>query len=216
MSSTIKVNVLFQPQYSIYIYIHTYNRLCFSFFVLCFADTSRCPRPAARPPGAQARPAAAPTHRRANSFVGVPRVQGGSVVPCPGAATLTQLQLWRAWAAAGCHTWVYSSAGGSDVEVTVSYSEALMLYLIYCEGRVKIYFSIRNFPSVSGGWCTVLLQVLSLIILCSVAIFHVFYSLPESAGRQLRGDAFGLLSLRIIEEKIFVRTRCRRFIVFCK
>lgn len=63
----------------------------------------------------------------------------------------------------GCHTWVYSSAGGSDVEVTVSYSEALMLYLIYCEGRVKIYFSIRNFPSVSGGWCTVLLlQVLSL------------------------------------------------------
>lgn len=213
MSSTIKVNVLFQPQYSIYIYIHTYNRLCFSFFVLCFADTSRCPRPAARPLGAQARPAATPTHRRASSLVGVPCVAGcGSGMLCPGVVTLD-----TGVGGGGCHTWVYSSAGGSDVEVTVSYSEALMLYLIYCEGRVKIYFSIRNFPSVSGGWCTVLLlQVLSLIILCLAAIFHVFYSLPESAGRQLRGDAFGLLLLRIIEEKIFVKMRCRRVIVFCK
>ena len=85
-----------------------------------------------------------------------------AVPRCGHILTQPQLRWWRAWVAASCHTWVYSSAGGSDVEVTVSYSEALMLYLIYCEGRVKIYFSIRNFPSVSGGWCTVLLQVLSL------------------------------------------------------
>lgn len=88
--------------------------------------------------------------------------------PCAGGAAVCRAPVRPhtdtaavAAVAAGCHTWVYSSAGGSDVEVTVSYSEALMLYLIYCEGRVKIYFSIRNFPSVSGGWCTVLLQVLS-------------------------------------------------------
>lgn len=134
-----------------YIYTHT-NRLCFSFFVLCYVDASQRPRPAAQS-------SAVPV-----SLVFPWQASRGRSKPwlCPN----TQPGDWLVWAPAGVlccggRGRRHSGHVGSQQcwrvgrEVTVSCSEALMLYLIYCEGRVKIYFSIRNLPSVSGGWCMV-------------------------------------------------------------
>lgn len=89
-----------------------------------------------------------------------------------------------------------------------------MLYLIYCEGRVKIYFSIRNSHQCLEG------DVWYYYRFCLLSLFWWPYSMffihfPESAGRQLCGYAFGLLPLCIIE-KSFVRKSVSRFIVFCK
>lgn len=134
----------------LYTYIYTYKLASFFFLcTLCFAETSRRPRPRTA------------VQRRNVAIAGQ---LGQKQAPAAAAPTQPHKQ-WRLGRGRrrDCrHTWVCSSAGGSDV-ITISSSEALMLYLIYCEGRVKIYFSIRNFPSVSGGWCMVLLlQLLSL------------------------------------------------------
>jgi len=198
VSSTIKLNVLFQPQYILYIHTYTYRILGFSFFVITLTDTCRHPRlvGAGGAAGVVARQAEAIP---GGAFTSRPHEQCLCVLPGPcsdgrhgrgtslipntwwgPAPSSSPVPVWqRAWVAAGpSHCGFTAARWRLRSGVTVSWSEALMLYLIYCEGRVKIYFSIRNSHQCLEGRCVVLWRLCyaSFFISFLVVMFFIFFS----------------------------------------
>lgn len=104
---------------------------------------------------------------------------------------LQLVSLLRAWVAEGAVTRGFTAMRWRDRRgVTVFWSEALMLYLIYCEGRrVKIYFSIRNsHQCLEGGvryYGVFVMLLYFLFFSWSCSIF--FYNFPFLERAQVGG-----------------------------